>query len=94
MKPSTYRCISHEKLTSTGTSDTKTATVQRGTSAVLVTVETNAARITLEGTDPAGGTGHVIPKDTSPYFLPVGPATILKAVSMTGTSVIQLSYIQ
>lgn len=94
MKPSTYQCLKHEKLTSTGASDTKTATVERGTSAVLITVETNAVRVTLEGTDPAGGTGHVIQKDQNPYFLPVGPTTTLKVVSVTGTSVTQLSYIQ
>lgn len=94
MKPSTYTCISHEKLTSTSGSDTKTATVARGTSAVLITAETNAVRITLDGTDPAGGTGHVVQKDQNPYFLPVGPTTVLKVVSVTGTSVTQLSYIQ
>lgn len=92
MHPSTYKRFQHEKLTSTGTSDVKTATIPGWTSAIHVTVETNPARITLDGTDPTTGVGNVYPASAGPILLLAGPGAILQAVATTGSSTVQLTY--
>lgn len=95
MKPSTYKPISEQKLTSTGTIDTQTATIPNGTSGILVTVETNAVRMTYSPAgDPTTGVGQVVQKDQNPWFLPIGQGATVRFVSATAsTSVVQLAYI-
>ena len=94
MKPSTYQPISEEKLTSTGTSDTKTATVPNNTSGLYVTVESNPARMTITAAgDPTSSTGLILQKDQQPWFLPLGPGATLKIAGTTGATVVQLAYI-
>lgn len=96
MKPATYQCLGHETLTSTNGSDTKTATIPAGTSAIEITVETTACRVTFTaGGDPTSSTGLIVQKDQMPWFLPIGQGIVFKAASIAGTaSVIQLAYLQ
>ena len=95
MKPSTYQSRGHERLTSSNASDTQTASIPRGTSAIEITVETTACRVTFDGSDPAGGIGLIVQAAQNPWFLPVGQGIVLKVVS-TGatTSVAQIAYLQ
>lgn len=94
MKPSTDRCLSHQRLVSTGTSDVKQATVPNGTSHITLSVETNSARVTFDGSDPsaASAPSHVYPVDVAPIFLPLGQGTTIRFVSTTGTSVLQIGF--
>ena len=95
MKPSTNQCLGHERLVSTGSSDTKTATVPNGTSAILVTVETTACRATFSSSgDPTSTTGHLIQAAQMPWMLLIGQGTVPRFASTAGTSsVIQLTYL-
>lgn len=94
MKPFTEQCLGHEKLTSTGTADIKTATIPKGTSAIEITVETTPARVTFDGSDPSAGVGLICQHAQNPWFLPVGQGCTFKVVSTGGTSsVVQLAYL-
>lgn len=96
MKPSTYLCIGHERLSSANSSTTVTATMPNGTSAIEIAVETTSCRMTLNATgDPTSTTGLIVQKDQMPWFIPVGQGCVLKFASTAGTaSVIQLAYLQ
>jgi len=88
VKPSTYQCLSHQTLTSSSSAVPVTATVPRGTSAILITVETTAARWTLTAT------GLILQAANNPYLVLVGQDATLKFASTAGTaSVIQLAYL-
>lgn len=95
-KPSSGYIVGMERLSSTDSSTVVTATIPKSTSYVMVTVETTAARITLNGSDPSAGSApsHVLQKDAGPVYLLVGSGgTTIKAVSTAGTaSVVMLSY--
>ena len=95
MKPSTNQCLGHERLSSASSSATVTATVPLGTSAVLVTVETTACRMTLTAAgDPTSATGLVLQPAQMPWLLLVGQGCTFKFASTAGTaSVIQLAYL-
>lgn len=97
MRPSTYAPISTSTVTPTSTSDVKTLTPPAGTSGFLITVETNNARVTLDGTDPSGGTGsHVYPKDTAPQLVLLGAqGMVVKCVSTAAAnSVVNVTWLQ
>ena len=95
MKPSTYQCLGHERLTSASSSATVTATIPPGTSAVLITVETTACRWTLTPTgDPTSTTGLLLQAASQPFLSLVGQGATFKFASSAGTpSVIQLAYL-
>jgi hypothetical protein len=95
LKPSTYQCISHERLTSATSSAPVTATIPAGCSAALITVETTACRWTLTPTgDPTSSTGLLLQPATQPYLALVGQGAVFKFASSAGTpSVIQLAYL-
>lgn len=95
MKPTTCQIISHERLSCANPSDTKTATIPNGTSAVLLAVETNPVRMTCTTTgDPTTTTGLILQKDQMPWLLLIGQGATLKFAPPTGTAVIQLAYLQ
>lgn len=95
MKPSTQGCLGHERLSSANASDTKTATVPNGCSAIYIAVETTSCRLTLtSGGDPTSTTGLIVQKDQMPWFMPIGQGCTFKFASTAGTaSVIQLAYL-
>jgi hypothetical protein len=95
VKPSTYQCVGEERLSSTDSSTTVTATVPNGTSAVQITVETTSCRMTLLAAgDPTSTTGRILQKDQMPWFMPIGQGVTLKFASTAGTaSVIQIAYL-
>lgn len=96
MKPQTNQCLGHRKFTSTGTADIQTVgDLPKGTSLVLVSVETNPGRFTLDGTDPSLGVGPIMPNGTPPWLLTVGQGVQIKWVStVAGSAVLQLTYLQ
>jgi hypothetical protein len=95
MKPSTYQCLGHERLSSANSSSPVTATIPNGTSSVLITVETTSCRWTLTPTgDPTSTTGLVIQPASQPYLALVGQGAVFKFASTAGTaSVVQLAYL-
>lgn len=95
MKPSTNQCLGHERLSSANSSDTQTATIPKGTSAILVAVETTSCRVTLTPTgDPTSTTGLVFQAAQMPWLLLVGQGAVFKFASTAGTaSVVQLAYL-
>lgn len=95
MRPSTHGAISHERLSSANTSDIKTATLPRGTSAVEFAIEGTSARVTFDGTDPSAlnAPSLVYPAAQVPIFRPVGPGATIRFISTAGSpSVLQLLY--
>lgn len=95
MKPFTEICIGEERLVSTGTSDTQTATIPKGTTAVQITVETTSCRSTAAPAgDPTSSVGLIIQKDQMPWFMPIGQGNTLRFASTAAAqSVIQLRYL-
>ena len=95
MKFSTYVPISTAQATSTGTGDVHTLTIPARCSAALITVETTAARVTLDGSAPGAGNGLVFPIALSPVLVPIGPGTTIKfASSAAGNSIVDVAYLQ
>jgi hypothetical protein len=95
VKPSTDRCIGHQRLTSSGTSDVQTATVPKGTSHLGLAVETTNARVTFDGSDPSSGVGLPYYAGQLPVFIPLGQGSIPKFCSaVAGSSILQLAYYQ
>ena len=94
MKPFTQRPLTTAQATSTGTADTKSFAAPSKAGGCFITVETNPARVTLDGTTPAAGAGIVIPKDSAPVFIPVGSGTTIKAAStIAGNSIINVVWL-
>lgn len=96
MKYSTLLPLSTEQLTSTGTSDTKTATIPNDTSAVLISVETTDARVTFNSGDtPASSLGQLFPKALAPVRVDVGAGATIKVQSTaSANSVVNLTYLR
>lgn len=95
MKPSTDRCISHQRLVSSGTADVQTATVPKGTSHIDIAVETTNARVTFDGSDPsvASAPSLVFFAGQQPIFKPLGQGSQIKFCSaVAGSSVLQVAY--
>jgi len=95
VKPSTDRCISHERLSSSGTADVKTATLPKGTSHIGLAVETTNARVTFDGSDPSAASAPslVYLAAQVPVFIPLGQGTTVKFCSTAAAvSILQLAY--
>lgn len=69
----------HAQQTSTGTADVKTLAPPAGAVACMLTVTTNPARITLDGTTPTASNGLLVPTGAMP--LPLSVARTMKFVS-------------
>ena len=95
MKPSTYQCLGQQTLSSANSTTPVTATVPRGTSSVLISVETTSCRFTLTASgDPTSATGLVLQAASQPFLVLIGQDAVLKFASTAGTpSVIQLAYL-
>lgn len=94
MKHTTLVPISHEQQTPTTTSDYKTFTVPNGASAILVSVATTNARISLDGSNPDATHGHVFPKDVAPALIPVAQGSAIVAASTAAASaVVDITYL-
>lgn len=95
MKPTTHLPLGHEKLSSSGTADVKTATIPKGTSMIAFVAETNPGRMTWDGSDPTTGTGPILPNGTPPWLINIGQGAQIKWVStVASAAVLQLSYLQ
>lgn len=104
MKPATYVPINHaasgattahQRDSSPGTAsgDVKTLTLNKNTSAILLTVETTNARVTFDGSDPgaASAPSNVFPKDSIPVLVPIGCGEVVKWCSTAAAaSVVQI----
>lgn len=96
MKPTTDRCLGHERLSAANASDTQTFTLPKGTSHIDLQAFTTDAFVTLDGTDPSAVVaGLRIYAGQMPLFRPLGQGTDIKHVSVAGTaSVLIVSYYQ
>lgn len=74
---------SHQRKDSSATNDIQTMTLSKDTSAILVTVETTAARVTIDGSDPsaASAPSMVIQAGQNPILIPIGQGGTVKHVS-------------
>lgn len=63
----------HVSATSTGTADIKTLAAPPGATAVLLSVQTNAARVSFDGNNPGAGAapGVVFPVGVQPFIIPI-----------------------
>lgn len=95
MKPSTYIPISTVQVTSTGTADVHTVTPPANCSALLLTVETTAARMVFDGSTPGAANGLLCPTGLAPVLIPVGPGSTIKfASSAAAASIVDIAYLQ
>lgn len=86
--------VVHANATSTGTGDVKTIAAPAGAVAAFISVETNSCWLTVDGTTPTTTNGLVLPKDTVPFFLPVGhPRSIKFAASVAGNSELNVMWL-
>lgn len=84
---------SHQRGSSPDTTTIRTITLTKNTSAILITVETTNARVTLDGSDPSAASAPslVFPKDLAPVLVRVGPDATVKWVSTAAAaSVVQV----
>jgi len=88
-------CLGQQTLTSANSTTPVTATIPKGTSSVLITVETTSCRWTLlPSGDPTSSTGLILQAASQPYLVLVGQDVVFKFASTAGTpSVIQLAYL-
>lgn len=103
MKPSTYKpniwnngtaVTAHQRGSSPDTSTVRTIILAKTTSLILVTCETTAARVTIDGTDPsaASAPSMVVQKDTNALPIPIGTGNVVKWCSTAAAaSVLQVA---
>lgn len=75
-----------QQITSTGTGDVHTITLDTNTRYVMLSAETTSARVTFAGGAPSSSLGHVIPTGAIPLYLPVGKGTTIKFASTGATA--------
>lgn len=64
--------------------------------AMLISIETTSARVTLDGSDPSASSApsNVFPKDAAPILLPVGIGSVVKWVAASAAaSVVQVTWL-
>ena len=95
-KSSTYTPIAGQGTNISPTTTTVQSLALPGnTSAVLISSETNDARVTFDGSTPTSTTGHKIPKDLPPLLILVGTGATIKALSnAAGTAIVQITPLQ
>lgn len=67
------------QLTSTGTTNSQTATRPAGATGFFIQVGTTSGYITLDGSTPSSSNGLLIVKDQLPLFFPVAPTITLRS---------------
>lgn len=80
--------------TSTGTADVKTFTPPRTAVAFLISVETNACRLTLDGDTPDATHGQVFPKDVAPQLVLVGGRDVKVVSIAAANSVVHITWLE
>jgi hypothetical protein len=78
-----------QKITTNSTATTLNSTCSLG-QALLISVETQNARITFDGSTPAASTGVLLLTTNSPYFFESVDASTLKIARATAGSVVQV----
>lgn len=80
------------QLTSTGTTNSQTATVPAGAHGFLIHVGTTSGYITMDGSTPSSTNGLLITKDQLPLFIPVAQTIILRS-SAGASSVASIQWV-
>ena len=94
MKPSTYQCLSEQKLSSANSGDVQTGTVPKGTSAIELSVESSPMRITYSPTgDPSTGVGLVYQHAQNPVIRLIGQGAVIRCSAQSAASQVQISYL-
>jgi hypothetical protein len=99
-RPDTFLPISstgaaaHQELTSTGTANVQTFVVPKGACAMLISVATNAAKITFDGTAPSTTNGVLYPVTAEPNLTPTAGLGAPAFVStVAGNSVVSVLFL-
>lgn len=88
-----YDWQSTAQATSTGTGNVQTITPNpQGPKVALVTVETNPARVTLDGSAPGAGNGLIIQKDANPLLLLWSSDVLKFASTIAGNSILNVTW--
>lgn len=91
MRANTFRPLSnagvttHTQITSTGTADVHTLTLDAKTEAVLITVKTTSCWLTIDGETPTALVGLELPVGVL-HFIPIGKAITLSFASTAGAN--------
>jgi len=81
----------HVQATSTGTADAHTLSAPAGAKGFLISVMTNGAYFTFDGTTPSSSDGLHIVAGTAPVFIPIGKS-ITFASDTAGNAVVSLAW--
>ena len=81
------------QLTSTGTSNSQTATPPAGAHGFFIQVGTTSGYITLDGSTPSSTNGLLITKDQLPFFIPIAQTIILRS-SAGANSVASIQWVR
>lgn len=81
------------QLTSTGTTNSQTATPPAGAVGFFIQVGTTSGYITLDGSTPSSSNGLLIAKDQLPMFIPVAQTIILRS-SAGANSVASIQWVR
>jgi len=81
----------HVQATSTGTADAKTLASPPGAKGFLISVMTNGAYFTFDGTTPSSTDGLHIVAGTAPVFIPIGKS-ITFASDTAGNAVVSVAW--
>ena len=81
------------QLTSTGTTNSQTATPPAGAVGFFIQVGTTSGYITLDGSTPSSSNGLLITKDQLPMFIPVAQTIILRS-SAGANSVASIQWVR
>ena len=87
--PSGLISAGFQKITTNSTATTLNSTCAAG-QALLLSVETQSARITFDGSTPAATTGVLLIAANSPYFFESVDASTLKIARATAGCVVQV----
>jgi hypothetical protein len=83
------------QATSTGTGNVQSLTIPRSTSAVEITAETTAARVTFDNSTPSSGNGVVFPINALPTLVPLrgrAPDAIKFTSTAAANSVVNVAW--
>lgn len=87
--PSGLVSVGFQKITTNSTATALNSTCQAG-QALLISVETQNARVTFDGSTPAASTGVLLLATNSPYYFDAVDASTLKIARAAAGAVVQV----
>lgn len=87
--PAGLTSVGFQKITTNSTATTLNSTCQAG-NAFWISVETQSARVTFDGSTPAASTGVLLTAASSPYWIAGMKGSTLKIARATSGAVVQV----